>query len=266
MDALVGVNNPTEVFFQPANLQTQPKNEIQSASNNDTVEISQEAVNALKTDAAIKRATSLMQKRGLSKEEIAEFRSILEQFKTSSKSPKDFLKALSVKERDLVKRANSYGRDLSDREIDSWSKEGAVNMLREQDWRFAVDSNNDNIVQHGAAKTFSFPPPNSPEIIKDAWEIMSKDMSFKEQMLFTFRFAPIKIEGYPEATTIRGYNINKQGLPKSADGWIDLLDKIYETSEYNLKLQNTPEVKANTEKLMENIRKFQSIIKDLKSK
>lgn len=131
--------------------------------------ISAEAKIALTTDQALAGSEKLMRTRGLGDEEISAFRDILAGYESSGMDAGDFLKSLSNEERDLVKRANSYGQDLTDEVIDGFSEEGAINMLREQDYRFAVDLNGDDIVESGAAKTFSFPPPSAPAKVMDAW-------------------------------------------------------------------------------------------------
>lgn len=268
MDALNGIVGSSEVYLNVYN-----QNQVAASASltevlplqTDTAEISKEAKDAQTLASALKRSEKMMALRGLNRDEVAEFRDILKQYEDSGKDTKTFLKSLDFDQRDLVKRANSYGTRFTDANIDSWSKEGAANMLREQDWRFAIDINSDGIVDHGAGKSFVFPPVNSPDAVKDAWEIMSKDMTDKEAMLFTMRFLPFKIEGYPEATTIRDYNLNKQGFPKTSDGWMELLDKIYETEEWSSKTNPHAPSREINKKMMEHITEFKKIINDVRS-
>ena len=269
MDAMNGVSSSAEVYTSIYNLYNNnniKEDIIAEVKSDDSVEISEEAKVAQKMAKAFKRSEDMMRLRNLSSEEIAAFREILQDYNTSGKTPSEFLKSLDKEERDLIKRANSYGHDLTDSEIDSWSVEGSKNMLREQDWRFAIDLNDDGIVDHGGGKSFVFPPPNSPEEIKDSWEMMSENMTDKEKMFFTIRFAPIKIDGYPEATTIVGYDLNEQGFPKNIDEWLNLLDKVYETEEYNSKINSHAPSREISKRTMELITEFKNIIYEVRNR
>lgn len=155
----------------------------------DVVEIACQAQKSLTFDKALKRSEDLMRAGGLDDQEIASFRDLLERYNSSRMDAETFLKSLSSEERDLVKRANSYGSDLSDEVIDRFSKEGA--MLREQDYRFVIDLNGDDIVELGASKTFVFPPPSTPETVMDAWDAFSQTLTGKEKLLFSGLFLPI---------------------------------------------------------------------------
>ena len=226
----------------------------------DVVEISPQAQKSLTFDKALKRSEDLMRARGLDEQEITSFRDLLERYDSSRMDAETFLKSLSSEERDLVKRANSYGSDLTDEVIDRFSKEGAGNMLREQDYRFAIDLNGDDIVEHGAGRTFVFPPPSAPETVMDAWDAYSQTLTGEEKLLFSGLFLPISIPAYPDATTIQGYNLNQQGFPQSAQGWLDLLDKIYDTLEYNNKTSNDKQTIEHNDKAMRELREFGAFI------
>lgn len=269
MDAVNGVATGVAAItdaYEATRAVSTKKNEEVLTFGEDTAEISEEAKEAQKHAKAIARADRLMQLRGLSNDDIKEFRDILQQYEESGKDAKEFLKSLDYNQKDLVKRANSYGTNFTDRDIDSWTDEGAENMLREQDWRFSVDLNNDGIVDHGAAETFVFPPPNSPDVVKDAWDIMADSMTEKEQMLFTMRFLPLRLEGYPDATTIPGYNLGRDGFPEGEEGWLDLLDAVYESEEDNLKYNPDMQSKENSKKMMGHLTKFKEIINSLSKK
>jgi hypothetical protein len=152
---------------------------------NDSIDLSAESRTAYEDMASGKafsaEAYKLLKIRGLTDEDIAGFgRIIAEAGATDDKHA--FLKSLSTEELDLVKRANSYGSKLTDRVIDSFSDEGAYNMLVSQDRNDFIDINNDGIVEHGAGKTLVFPPPNSPQNIKEAYAELTKDMSFSERL------------------------------------------------------------------------------------
>jgi hypothetical protein len=238
----------------------QIKQAVTGTTSGDQVDISTEAKNALTTSKALARSEEMMRRRGLDDEEIDSFRDILSGYESSGENAGDFLKTLSSDERDLVKRANSYGLDLSNEVIDGFSKEGAINMLREQDYRFAVDLNGDDLIENGSALTFSFPPPSAPEGVMDAWDTYSQDLDGPGIMNFTSMFLPVSIPGYPDATTIRGYNLSRQGFPETEDGWIDLLDKLHDTLDYNKKLANDQQQIEHMENEMRMLREFASLL------
>lgn len=129
-------------------------------------------------------------------------------------------------------------------------------MLREQDYRFAVDLNGDDIVEHGAAKTFVFPPPSTPESVMDAWDSYSQTLSEREIFNFSAMFLPVDIPGYPEATTINGYNLSEQGFPQTEAGWLALLDKIYGTLADTNKSSGDPQQIEQNEEKMRQLRDF----------
>lgn len=222
----------------------------------DAVEISAEAKDALLTDQALTRSEELMRTRGLNEEEIVSFRDIISRYESSGMDAGDFLKSLTGEERNLVKRSNSYGHDLTDAVINGFSEEGAINILREQDYRFAVDLNGDDIVEKGAGKTFVFPPPSTPESVMDAWDSYSRTLSEREIFNFSSMFLPVDIPGYPEATTIRGYNLNEQGFPQTQEGWQVLLDRIHDTLAYSNKTSGDPQQIEHNEEKMQQLREF----------
>lgn len=213
----------------------------------------------------MERADKLMRLRGINDEEITEFRGIVKDYQESGKDAKSYLKSLSFNQRDLVKRATSYGTRFTDVEIDSWSDEGAENMLRDQDWRFAIDLNNDGMVDHGAAKTFVFPPVGAPDEVKDAWEKMSESMTEQERLLFPFRFMPMNIENQAEKATVSGFNLSR-GFPKDTDGWMEMIDHIFEAEEYNSKTNPHGPSREMSKKTMEQLTEFKRLIKEESAK
>lgn len=84
------------------------------AIDSDIVEISSEAVNAFKTDLAIKSAVKISQIHGLNDEEYSLYRNIMARYKSSGMTARDFFNLLTGKERTLVKRVNSYGCNFID--------------------------------------------------------------------------------------------------------------------------------------------------------
>lgn len=262
MDALNGVVGPSEIF-----LSVYSQNQTKAVSDSegtflsgDTVEISKEAFE--KSDE-LKRSEFLMKHRGLSEEEITQFRDVLQRYADSGQDPNDFLKSLERPERRLVQRANGFDGDFSTEAIESFSEEGAVNLLQEQGHAFDVDLDGDERIEHGAEKGWNLLPVEATDAVKDAWDIVSEDMSFLEKTIMSISLMPLKIPGYPDATTIHGYNINKQGYPETDEGWIDLLGKVYDTTESNLKYQDNDEARENSKQHMRNLKKFMAEIENL---
>lgn len=163
----------------------------------DTVEISEEAKRASMGRKNIEffgeKAYGLLKIRGIKEEEIAEYSEIVTAASEAS-DKRQFLLGLDTEQRDLVKRANSYGSKLTDSNIASFSDEGVYNMLTSQRKRDFKDFNNDGIVEHGNALSVVFPPPNASDHVHEAYEELTKDMDFKEKMLFEANFMTQSLE------------------------------------------------------------------------
>ncbi|MGD9949205.1 MAG: hypothetical protein AB7U29_12100 [Desulfobulbus sp.] len=178
------------------------------------------------------REYSLLKIRGLSDDEINRFQSIKEQAANATNA-KAFLLSLSTDDRVLVKEANSYGRTLRDSEIYSMTEEGARNMIVTQDERAYIDFNNDGIVDKGIGKTFSFPPPNAPEEVKDAWEQTIASLPAEERLMASSIFmlesiqANVKADAQGNATGIffPGEDGYTNIFPTTSEGWQNFLDK-----------------------------------------
>jgi hypothetical protein len=187
-------------------------------------------------NAVAAREYSLLKTRGLSADEINKFQDIKDQA-ASATSAKTFLLGLSTDDRALVKKANSYGMKLSDSQLQSMTEEGARNMIVTQDRRAYVDYNNDGVVDKGVAKTFSFPPPNAPEEVKDAWDKTVESIPEKDLLMASSVFmlqtiqANIKTneQGNPVGIYFPGGDGYINIFPTTRGGWQDLLDK---TDEY----------------------------------
>ncbi len=178
------------------------------------------------------REYTLLKLRGLSDDEIEQFQTIKDEA-SSATSAKAFLLGLSTASRTLVKKANSYAMSLSDSGIQSMSEEGARNMLVTQDERTYVDYNNDGVVDKGVGKMFIFPPPNAPEVVKDAWEKTVSSFPEKDRLLASSVFmlesvqANIKIDaqGKPIGVYSPGDDGYTNIFPTTLDGWQNLLNK-----------------------------------------
>lgn len=134
------------------------------------------AATAAQLDEALtRREYELLKLRGLTDDEVAAFRALVETAAETG-DPRGCLAGMDTAQRELVRKANSYGSDLTDERLAQMSDEGVTNLLVRQDCRAFVDYNNDGIVEHGAGMTFVFPPPNAPDAVKDAWEATLAEM------------------------------------------------------------------------------------------
>lgn len=235
----------------------------------DFVEISSEAFEAEIINEFTKKTIDLLKIRRLTDGEIHSFKIITDDAKKSD-NPKSFLKSLNVDERILVKKSNSYGLDLTDSHIDQMSEEGARNMLVEPTSRHYVDLNNDGIVDHGMAKTFVFPPPNSPEKIKDAWDKTIDNLPESEQLLASSIFltqqlsANIKYDDAGKAIGFYGSEDEEYTniFPVTTNSWFSLLDTIDSYLNFSKTVAQTPKDLMNIEKDMELISQFRSNIEN----
>lgn len=89
----------------------------------------------------------------------------------------------------------------------------------------------------------------------------SQGLSEMEKMEFTIMFLPVDIPEYPEATTIRGYNLSKQGFPQAEEGWLELIGKIHDTLAYDNKLPGDQEQIDRNEKIMGRLLEFASYLR-----
>ncbi|NOQ76888.1 MAG: hypothetical protein GQ475_03665 [Methylococcaceae bacterium] len=123
-------------------------------------------------------STELLQARGLSETQITDFASLLEEAheqRENNISAKEVLNNMSKSELQLLQTATSLAAPIN---VNSLSKEGAINLLAQPDKTGLVDLNNDGIVEVGAARNMVFPPVNSPAHVKDAWDKATEDLSF----------------------------------------------------------------------------------------
>lgn len=266
MDALGGVVGPSANQFSVYNQPQKTKATEYASSIQDVVEFSSEAQEALAQSDALKRSEFFMKRRGLDEEEISDYRNIIQRYAESGQDANDFLNSLEKNEKRLVQRANGYDGDFSSKAIDSFSEEGAVNLLQEQGAAFDVDLDGDKITAHGEHNQMTLFPVEAPAAVKDAWEITSEDMSFLEKTIMHIHLMPVKIPGYPDASIIQGYNLNRDGYPETSAGWIDLLGKVYDTVEDGLKyqeneesLENSRQHMRNLEELIDNIKKMEKL-------
>lgn len=193
------------------------------------------------------RAYKQLKIRGISESDIDRFQTLVHEARDHAHA-KDYLQSLPQSDRELIKRANSYGIALSAGHIETLSEEGARNLLVAPDYRSFVDYNNDGIVEHGAGKTFSFPPPNAPDAVKDAWDTVSEDMSFSEKMRFTGLFMVLGAEAnakYDAAGAFQGFfTPGEEGytniFPTDTAGWQSLLTTARDHLEWEKEMTQEP--------------------------
>lgn len=234
----------------------------------DSVTVSDEARQAAAQKALSDRALEMLHTRSISDEDIDRFSEII-QNADKADDAKAFLKSLSPEDRDLVKRANSYGIPLTNAHIDSMTEEGARNMLVQPDPRSKVDLNNDGIVESGIAKTFVFPPPNAPESVKDAWDKTLEDMPESERLLSSSIFltqqfnANLKFDASGKA--IGFYEPGEEGYTNIFAGdessWLSLLDDVDEYLDFSESVTNDTQQRENIDKNREIIDTFRNYIK-----
>ena len=224
--------------YQHNNSAIEQTQQVKSGTKNitaDSVAISKEGQEALKQKTFSDKAYNLLLVRQIPGEDIKRFGAII-QDADSADNAKEFLQNLSNEDRNLVKRANSYGLNLTDSHINTMSEEGARNMLVQPDNRSYVDCNNDGIVDHGVAKSFVFPPPNAPESVKDAWDQTLEGIPENERLLASSIFltqqfsANIKLDAQGKA--IGFYEPGEEGYKNifstQENGWFNLLDQCDE--------------------------------------
>lgn len=229
----------------------------------DIVDISDEARDALAKSTEIKRSEFIMKDRGLNDEEIAEFRDINDRYEKSGKTAKDFLLSLDKKERSLVKRANGYDGYFTDEDIKSFSAEGAVNFLQEQGAAFDIDLNSDGRNEHGKHHGIHMLPDGTPDSVKDAWDIATKDMPFVDKALITLQLTPLDSSWDTDDPTAVGFNGVKTECPDTAEGWINLFGEIYENAKENAQTNPHEQSRENAKRAMVNLKKIMATIDEV---
>ncbi|MGL1958641.1 MAG: hypothetical protein OCD00_15145 [Colwellia sp.] len=123
------------------------------------------------------RSLELLDRRSLNHTEVSNFSALLNEAKEDAEqqrmSAKDILQNMTTEELSLLQKAHSLANPIH---VASLSEEGAKNLLAQPDYSDSVDLNNDGIVEVGLAQTIVFPPVNSPQFVKEAWEEATKNM------------------------------------------------------------------------------------------
>ena len=182
---------------------------------------------------------NLLQARGLSETQITDFASLLEdahEQRENNISAKEILNKLSKSELQLLQSATSLAGPIN---VNSLSKEGAINLLAQPDRTGLVDLNNDGIVEVGAARNMVFPPVNAPAHVKDAWDKATEGMRFEDKMILELNLHisiyGVEINGMPtkqpptpeqqwsSANLIEWFATLRSGLERSVidEGWTE---------------------------------------------
>lgn len=113
-------------------------------------------------------------RRGVTQEEQTAALDVFTQARSAVESghAKTFLSGLSPETLKILQHVSSLADPIDPTTL---SEEGAANLLLPE--HEAVDYNNDGIVETGLARTVFFPPVNSPQSVKDAWDETIKGMS-----------------------------------------------------------------------------------------
>ena len=127
----------------------------------------------------------LMQRRGITTDQQETFISVLEktQERLGAEDPRDILRSLVVTELEVVQKVHCLADPIC---VETLDREGALNLLLQPG--SARDINNDGFLRIGRGWTWTFPPPNAPQAVKDAWEEHTAGMTEMESMLATAPF------------------------------------------------------------------------------
>lgn len=169
-------------------------------------------------------SVSLLQRRGLSGQQVDDFAALLDKANSQleqEKSAKQVLSEMSADELKLLQQATSLAKPI---QVGTLSNEGATNLLAQPDKTGMVDLNNDGIVEVGAGKMITFPPVNAPESVRQAWDKATENMSEGDKLMMQLHMHTatygIQIEGVS----------GKDPLPPeqqwSPQGWKKLLEEV----------------------------------------
>lgn len=102
--------------------------------------------------------------------------------------PVAFLKNLSQGELETLRVMHSLADPIKPEGL---SHEGALNLLLPINKRQDID--NDGFTETGKAVGWSFPPPNAPQSVHDAWATTTEGMSMQDRLMAEAMFMPIMI-------------------------------------------------------------------------
>ena len=160
---------------------------------------------------------------------------------------KGFLAGLTAQDLALLQQASGLVDTIN---VASLSEEGAANLLLGRDMQ--VDLNNDGIVEVGAGRMMTFPPPNAPQAAKDAWAAATAGMSERDRMsLSGYIGLPLLLPG-------SGSTVPSMGDLAAADfDWGDLVARLLRGIEGD-RAYNAP---AQMDMLEAGVRRFSDELK-----
>ncbi|PCJ91855.1 MAG: hypothetical protein COA52_08405 [Hyphomicrobiales bacterium] len=177
--------------------------------------------------------SQLMNIRGVNNYDRARFAELIVEAseKGGYNNPVAYIKSLPKDDIQLLMRVHSLAEP---RGVTNTDVEGAYNLLLPKSDH--VDSNRDGLVNTGAATGFYFPPPNSPQSVKDAWEETIKDMSLEDRMMAEGQFmmasigANLKLDGDGNVVGIYDHTDPEYTnvFPTSKEGWDSFLKEMIE--------------------------------------
>ena len=149
--------------------QSRPESVMRSTT--DSVQFSEEALRLMRAQRA-------------SEAEISQFAGIIQRAHEEGgyADPKAFLNQLNPDEMEVVRKAHGLARSI---DVGALDFEGAHNLLLPHDE--ARDLNNDGLLSIGAGRTITFPPPNAPASVKQAWEDATAGMDERDRWLYEAR-------------------------------------------------------------------------------
>lgn len=183
-----------------------------------------------------------------------EFQRIIQEKNTSGKSGKEFLETLSTNELYAIQKSKLL---VSQIRPETLSEEGAENLfVKMGDDRKYVDLNNDGITEIGVGKILIFPPPNTSDKVKDAWDKTSKNMSFSDKMMVMGSFLAQRIVDEKNNEETKG------SYAKTDDEFLSLIGEIKSRLIENNKMESVEAFKKNREMIIEALSEFEKNIRN----
>lgn len=143
----------------------------------------------------------------------AQFEQLIQRAEQSNAeaAPEEFLRGLSSDEREVLRHMHGLVDAIEPGKL---SQEGAVNLLRSPG--SARDVDRDGFQMVGKAKTWTFPPPDAPAAVKQAWEDTTRGLSEKDVFLLQGTFLPISVPGYESPSAYQGADTDYLGFVRKA--------------------------------------------------
>lgn len=187
----------------------------------------------------------------VSKQKFGQTGSFLELFQeeqAKGMTAKQYLVTLAPNELSILQKESHLCEPIN---ITKISEEGARNLLAEGDQSKYVDLNNDAVTEIGAGKNFVFPPPNSPQSVKDAWAKTTANMTPREKMQATFPFLCKQISAnihmMPDGTvkTISPWDPDwRNTLTGDTKDFCNIINQIIDELESSLKYKDPTQQKV----------------------